>query len=147
MTIYRTPEEFAAAINKYAAKRVQLIAKNVAVVAFREVAKQIVEATPVLTGHARANWIPSVDEPDGSINPGVAGVDLTGEAQTGQEKTYVEETIKQFLGSDSSTKLYLNNNLSYIKALDEGSSTKAPAGIVLPSILTALAVLKDRGTK
>lgn len=147
MTTYRTPEAFAAAINKYAAKRVQLIAKNVAAAAFTEVAKLVVEATPVLTGHARANWIPSANEPDGSINPGVAGVDLTGEAQTAGEKSFVEEVVKQFMDNDSSTKLYLNNNLSYIRALDEGSSTKAPAGIVLPSILTALAVIRDRGTK
>lgn len=147
MTTYKTPEAFAEAINRYAAKRVQLIAKTVAATAFREVAKQIVEATPVLTGHARANWIPSADEPDGSINPGVAGVDLTGEAQTAGEKGDVDAVIKQFMSNDSSTKLFLNNNLPYINALDEGSSRKAPAGIVLPSILTALAVIRDRGTK
>lgn len=147
MTTYRTAEEFAAAINRYAQKKVQLIAKNVAAEAFRDVAKLVVEATPVLTGHARANWIPSVDEPDPSTVPGVAGVDVTGEAQTVAEKDSIETTIKQFLGNDAATKLCLTNNLPYIQNLDDGDSRKAPAGIVLPSITAALSALRDRGTK
>jgi hypothetical protein len=147
VTTYNTPEEFAAAINDYANKKVQLIAKNVAASAFRDVAQLIVETTPVLTGHARANWLPTVDEPDPGINPGVAGVDLTGEAQTAQEKGLIEETIKEFLGSSSATKLCLTNNLPYIQGLDDGDSRKAPAGIVLPSILAALAAMQDRGVK
>lgn len=147
VTTYKTQAEFAAAIQKYADKRVQLIAKNVAAEAFRTVAQLVVEATPVLTGHARANWIPSADEPDGSINPGVAGVDVTGQPQTSAEKQDVEAVIKHFLSNDDSTTLYLNNNLNYIQALDDGDSRKAPAGIVLPSITAALSVIKDRGTR
>lgn len=144
VTTYRTAQEFADAIQKYANKRVQLIAKNVAAQAFREVTQLIVEATPVLTGHARANWIPSVNDPDPGIVAGVAGVDQTGEVQTAVEKQSVEDTIKQFLSSDGNTKLCLANNLPYIQGLDEGNSKKAPAGIVLPSILAAMASLKDR---
>lgn len=144
---YRTAEEFAAAITSYANKTVQLIAKNVAAQAFRDVSKLVVEATPVLSGHARANWIPSVDEPDPGTVAGVAGVDATGAPQTAQEKQAVEEEIKLFLGSSGKTKLCLTNNLSYIQGLDDGDSAKAPAGIVLPSITAALAAMRDRGVK
>jgi hypothetical protein len=91
--------------------------------------------------------LPTVNEPDPGINPGVAGVDTTGEAQTAQEKGLIEEVIKEFLGTESATKLCLTNNLPYIQGLDDGDSRKAPAGIVLPSITAALTAMQDRGVK
>lgn len=147
MTTYKTAEEFAAAINKYAAKKVKLIAKTVAAEAFRNVSQAIQEATPVLTGHARANWIPSVGEPDQGIIAGVAGVDVTGAPQTSVEKQAVEDQIKAFLTDDTADVLYLTNNLPYIQGLDDGNSLKAPGGMVLPSIHATLSALEDAGIK
>lgn len=122
------------------------IVKNVAGAVFKAVATEIIESTPVLTGQARRNWIPSVGEASANqiLGPGEAGE--TGEPLLGSEKDRIDETVKQYLNGSSDT-LYLTNNLNYIWWLDQGSSKKAPEGMVLPSILATLQALNDKAIK
>ena len=124
----------------------QLIAKGVAVKAFTQVSELVLLATPVLTGMARRNWIPSIDDPVTAPVDEVFGGTTTGEPLTTEEQTRLTEIVKQF-SEGSGTKLFLSNNLDYIENLDQGSSKKAPAGIVLPSITAALQVLQDEGVQ
>lgn len=70
-------------------------------------------ATPIVTGHAMNNWVPSVDTPftdevddDAAHTAGIADV--------------VQATIDQLV--------FVSNNAPYIGKLIGGSSTQAPAG-------------------
>ena len=141
---YENPAEFGAAIQRFGAVEVQLIAKQVACQVFTEVSEQVLMNTPVLTGKARGNWQPTVGEPSGAQLTRLAGVQQTGEEPTGSEKESIKGVCDQFMSDSGATMLYLSNNLPYIALLDQGSSAKAPAGIVHPAISASLDALKDR---
>jgi len=153
MTQLLEVEAFAAKVREYGEKTLQLIAKDVSVAIFTEVAKNVIQNTPVLTGQARNNWQSSVDAPaSGLIHGGdfqrtVEGSeqDLTGAPLTGEEVAGIQRATTTFRQTAGASKLVLTNNLDYIAALDEGSSQKAPAGIVLPAIQASLAVIQDKG--
>ena len=82
---------------------------------------ELVEATPVDTGFAAANWQLTIGEPaDGTVDLSGSVADLAG------------YTIDQ--GSVFST-----NNASYIQRLNAGSSTQAPAGFVELAIAAGVA--------
>lgn len=147
-----TVDEFAEKVRAYAAKTVQLIAKDMTAAAFTEVATRIIQMTPVLTGTARSNWLPTVDvpsneviEPHEELGNNAAGFtgDLTGAPLTSEEKSKLTQAIDAFRKGNG-TKLYLSNNLDYIAKLDAGSSQKAPGGMVDPAIHGALGVLQSK---
>lgn len=141
-----SPEAFAAKVQAYGNKQVQLIAKKAAVAVFREIFGNLLTLTPVLTGHARHNWQVSVDQPENEEIEGVAGVEVTGEQLTGDENAEIESLIKEFLAGGS-MKIWITNNVPYIQLLDNGNSAKAPTGMTLPAINAALAALRDRKLK
>lgn len=104
----------------YQKKVVERLEQQVRAVAFI-VDAQLVDNTPVDTGRARANWLPSLNIPalfsSSSLSPpGAAGV-----AQTVQSYS-IEDTV------------FITNNLVYIKPLNEGHSAQAPAGFVEAAI-------------
>lgn len=80
----------------------------------------IVQMTPVKTGLARGNWFPSFNTPsaESTTTPSPGGVDVVSRAST---------TANAWNGQGS---IFLVNNLPYIQALENGSSTQAPAGMV-----------------
>ncbi len=70
--------------------------------------------TPVDTGRARANWLPSLNTPDVRIvEPG--------------QKSSIDATLKAYKITDT---ILISNNLPYIQKLNNGSSKQAPAGFV-----------------
>lgn len=75
---------------------------------------ELVAATPVDTGRARANWNPSLNEPDTTIH------------EPNQKKA-ISPIAAAFKLTDT---ILISNNLPYIKRLNEGSSKQAPAGFV-----------------
>ena len=82
---------------------------------------ELVEATPVDTGFAAANWQLSIGEPaDGTVDLSGSVADLVG------------YTIDQ-------GPVYSTNNATYIQRLNAGSSTQAPAGFVEVAIAQGVA--------
>lgn len=75
---------------------------------------ELVAATPVDTGRARANWNPSLNEPDTTI-------------REPNQKKAISPIAAAFKLTDT---ILISNNLPYIKRLNEGSSKQAPAGFV-----------------
>ncbi len=104
-----------------------------------DVTANLTETTPVDTGWARANWVPSMgqpvlkdlprDRPDDS--QAVAGATAEQGRATAELLAYTLERGKVFV----------TNNVPYITELNDGTSRKAPAGFVQQAI--AKAVTKD----
>jgi len=76
--------------------------------------RELVLKTPVDTGRARSNWIPSLEAPSVRLVEPGQKPDIDGElAQYTVDKT-----------------IFITNNLPYIRRLNEGHSDQAPAGFV-----------------
>lgn len=93
----------------------------------------LIESTPVDTGWARANWVPSLSKPvlrDVSAQSGedrsqyVAGA--AGEQADGQAKVLGYKL--------ESGNAYITNNVPYIGDLNSGTSKQAPSGFVQTAI-------------
>lgn len=82
---------------------------------------ELVKNTPVDLGRARANWLPSLNVPDVTIIP----PPIKGESIA--RKADIATAISAYVLADT---ILITNNLPYIKALNDGSSTQAPAGFV-----------------
>jgi len=84
-----------------------------------ELNRDIILATPVDTGHARANWQIGISvAPTGEIQ----GTDKSG----GSTIAAALPTVQQF---GAGKVAYLANNAPYITQLEYGSSKQAPAGM------------------
>lgn len=101
-----------------------------------DVTANLVESTPVDTGWARANWVPSIGRPalkdlppqrpdDSQV---VAGVLVEQEVAKARILGYVLKMGRVFV----------TNNVPYILSLNDGSSSKAPVGFVQRSIARAV---------
>lgn len=88
--------------------------------------------TPVDTGHARANWIPSVGMPNRTEAPGTSNA----AAQAGAA---VVASYKLGQG-----KLFIANVVPYIRRLNEGSSLQAPPLFVESCVIRAMATVKAK---
>lgn len=107
-----------------------------------EVTANLREDTPVDTGWAAANWVPSVgsqaaDPPQlpGRANPGdvVSALARAGEG---------EAELLGYRLSQGST--FVTNGVPYIQPLNNGSSAKAPAGFVQAGVERAVSRLGGR---
>lgn len=87
----------------------------------------LVLATPVDTGRARANWLPSINKPRTvKLKRG----DKSGSGALAKAQRLVSEIQ---LGDT----FYISNNLEYIGVLNDGHSQQAPAGFVEKAIQVA----------
>ncbi|HAG77598.1 MAG TPA: hypothetical protein DCO74_02435 [Pseudomonas sp.] len=91
---------------------------KIARVATLELFSGVIKATPVKHGRARGGWTTSVGAPAASPER----LDPSGSSAVSE---VVEKTPE---GAGQVT--YLSNDLPYIMALEEGSSTQAPEGMV-----------------
>jgi len=96
----------------------------------------VIKSTPVDTGRARGAWATTVDAPSSTV-----------ETREGAEVSIAEVISKTPAGAGQET--YLANNLPYIEALENGSSTQAPAGMVTSNMdrvskIVAAAIEKNR---
>ena len=85
---------------------------------------KISDRTPVLTGRARGNWIPTIGSP---AEYAFDRIDPTG-TMSKAELIAMLPSIPPF------SVCYISNNVNYIIFLEEGSSQKAPAGMVAVTI-------------
>lgn len=85
--------------------------------------------TPVDTGHARANWVPSVGAP------------YTAEASGASAHEAGVAAVISYKLSDGP--LFVSNNAPYIGLLNIGSSKQAPAGFIEMAIDEAVAKVQS----
>ena len=81
----------------------------------------IVERTPTVTGHARANWQVSIGSPATGV---VAGGDPSGAA------TLANGVAAIMADRDPFAPVWITNNAPYIQTLEQGDSGRAPAAMV-----------------
>ena len=89
----------------------------------------LVEATPVDTGWARANWIPSLGTP-------VVTIAGSPKAVSKAESDAGLAVVLAFKLADGA--IFVSNPVPYVRFLDAGSSTQAPAGFVRYSVAKAI---------
>ncbi len=140
-------EKFNKLLEEYAKKTVPKIGKDVQRIIVEQIYKRILERTPVLTGRARRNWIPTFNTPSSRTTEQVAGVRETGIPMTAEERSRIERIIRNIEFGSFGTKVWIANNLPYIRRLEHGWSAKAPAGIMEGAILGALEEISSRGVK
>jgi hypothetical protein len=97
-----------------------------------DIVDTLIETTPVDTGWARANWVPSI----GQSVEGPFGDDQdVGTAEFAQSAG-----VAEMLGYDiNKGPAFVTNSVPYIERLNQGSSTQAPSGFVETAIDSALA--------
>jgi hypothetical protein len=92
------------------------------------IAQTVIIATPVKTGHARANWQVGIeDEPVDELDE----EDKSGQSTLNAAKAKVA-------GRAPGQTIFVTNNVPYIAALNDGSSAQAPAQFVEKAIDTAV---------
>jgi hypothetical protein len=103
-----------------------------------EINAQLIETTPVKTGWARANWIPSVGRPYGE-DP-VGEPEDIGAAQLAQDQGQAQIAGYRI----NQGPLFIVNNVPYIERLNDGSSTQAPSGFVDAAVDAGIRLLDGR---
>lgn len=101
-----------------------------------DVTANLVEATPVDTGWARANWVAQIGRPFVE--------DLSAVTPDGQAAASAGQRQAASLGNVASSyrlqrgAVFVSNNVPYIMFLNEGSSQQAPSGFVQRAIAKAV---------
>lgn len=93
-----------------------------------EIDSELRKVTPVDTGHARRNWVPSVGQPYTGTN---------GEAAH-------DAGVAAVLRHDGSVPLWVSNNVPYITRLNYGHSKQQPAGFVERAVALALQTIEQK---
>lgn len=109
--------------------------------------QQLVLATPILTGQAKANWQAVIGAPGGQFigldGPTSDPRDLAhGPPQRVDYGAYAETASRIAASYQPGQVLYIFSNLPYIERLNDGYSLQAPAGFVEAAIMTASASLR-----
>lgn len=115
----------------FVAKLSAAVARDVQRLAL-EVAANLIETTPVATGFARANWIPSFGEPVTEPSGSPAAV------SDAQQQAALVAMLAYKLSDGAA---YVSNNANYIQALNDGSSSQAPSGFVEAAIERAISTV------
>lgn len=101
------------------------------------VTAELIEATPVDTGWARANWVPAIGAP--FIGPGTSMGNVTSQRQ--QQQSGVASVATSYKLSRGA--VFVSNNVPYITRLNDGSSAQAPKAFVQAAINAAILKLGD----
>ena len=103
-----------------------------------EMVANLTEATPVDTGWARANWIPTIGTPRSSPTEQPS----KGAHADRGEQEQAAATVLRFTLADAV--LYVSNAVPYIGSLNYGHSTQAPSGFVERAVALALETMAAR---
>ena len=100
-----------------------------------DITANLIQTTPVDTGWARANWVPSLTTFD--TDP------------VGERSPDGVTTVPQSAGLAAATtfrlrhgRIHITNNVSYIGELNDGTSQQAPAGFVQGAVQAGVAALR-----
>lgn len=96
---------------------------------------ELVEATPVDTGWARANWVPRRGAPQLVPVGSPQNVDRSAAAQG-------QASLARYSIFDGS--IFISNNVPYIGRLNAGHSKQAPAGFIQRSIFRGIRGIATR---
>lgn len=107
-------------------KRVTDVLKMLAL----EIDRQLRRNTPVDTGHAKRNWVPSVTEPN--------------RVEVNDESAHAAGISQVLSYTLDHGPLWVANCVPYIRALNYGHSKQRPAGFVELAIDTAFVVVRER---
>lgn len=114
-------------LNKFVEKHVKIITLDATA--------NLIEDTPVKTGWARSNWIPSIGEgaaPDVSIKePDAADVN----GRKAEQQSGLSEVVNSY---KLPAPVLISNNVPYINRLNDGHSQQAPSGFVQSAVLRAV---------
>ena len=135
----------------YLAKKMQQYARNVEP-AVNEVKKKVAnvvlrkvaENTLVDTGQAISSWQVGLDAPVAGIRDAYVSGDFGSTYFSNVEATVRRGTNIIATSRRADERIYINNNLNYINALDKGKSSQAPEGFVAISISEGLAALRNQ---
>jgi hypothetical protein len=116
-------DKIRAALDKFVGEVVKMVTL--------EITDDLITATPVDTGWARANWVPSIGSPVSSPSGTRENVSPALQ-QAGLATVAVGYKL-------SAGQVFISNNVPYIGALNGGSSPQAPAGFVQDSIKSGIA--------
>ena len=108
----------------------QLVRKLVLDIVANLVASPSDGGTPVLTGWARANWVPQIGSPSGRV----VGTPET--VSTGTQQAALARIASTYRVSQGT--VTIGNNVPYIVRLNAGSSQQAPAMFVQAGIAKAI---------
>jgi hypothetical protein len=118
-----------AAFAKKATERQDAVLQGVV----KEVGQRLVERTPVAAGEARSNWQSSVNTPAATHTP---DLDPSGSATIAQIARVAER-------SKFGDAVYILNPAPHIKALEDGHSKQAPAGMVSVTISEGRQIVEE----
>lgn len=108
-----------------------------------EVTANLIEDTPVDTGHARANWLPSIGAPmteivgsSDSVDSGTQATAIAEIAAYGESLRGVRSffSFASALLGGTEAEIYISNNVPYINRLNQGHSPQAPPGFIESAI-------------
>lgn len=98
----------------------------------------LLRATPVDTGWARANWVPSLGIPIEPPQPDFQTRDERAQAVSGARGAQ-EAGQASIVGYRlAAGPAWISNNVPYLEELNQGSSKQAPAGFAQMAIATAV---------
>ena len=102
-----------------------------------DVTANLVEATPVDTGWAQANWVPSVGKRSRRSARSFKGKTPSASVQAAAAKQSAGQA--QALGYKlENGRVFVSNNVNYITRLNDGYSKQAPPGFVQSAIRKAV---------
>ena len=131
--------KFTSDLNKaYKTKAVGTLEKKVRAVALLT-AGELIKRTPVKIGRARANWQPSLNEPETREVKADEANPKAGDPPSRKQEEKVLSIGNQY---DINDRILITNNLPYIKPLNNGSSTQSPAGFVEASVAFVKGIIK-----
>ena len=97
------------------------------------VTANLIEDTPIDTGWARANWVPSIGSPRRKT-AGTRAAAENGKIDHAPQAAGSAAVAGYKLGPA----VFVSNNVPYISDLNDGSSRQAPAAFVQSAILRAI---------
>lgn len=103
------------------AKRLKNVTERLVTELTLEITNDLIIETPVDLGWAQSNWVPSIGQPVTDTSGSPDAIDR------GPQGRGMSEIVAFTLDMGD---VFISNNVSYIEALNAGSSPKAPAGFV-----------------
>lgn len=123
------------------------IARAVAEVTL-EVHHKVTVATPVDTGWARANWVPSVGKPHGKTEGRAPTARTAPKSKLGVGEGAIAKGTADVLAMTQPVRCYVSNAVPYVggapPSLDSGHSTQAPRGFIRKAVTEAVADVAAR---